>query len=144
MFAWLALCWGLTEAWYRYHESQLISNVRWSVAWPLSNPQYRKTTVPETSLAILRCSNSEAGAWGDDEGNEWSAFLLRWSPGKNSAQLSKGHRPEICLTAAGATALDDYGQVSIPAGGFDLPKAAALHVLKGRANDRLKFRFRLR
>ena len=121
VFVWLALCWGLTETWYRSHESQLISNVRWSVAWPHSNPQYKKTTIPETSLAILRCSNSKAGTWVDDDGNEWSAFLLRWSPGKNSAQLSKGHRPEICLTAAGAAVLEDFGQVSISIGGFDLP-----------------------
>jgi len=121
VFAWLALCWGMTEAWYRSHESQLVSNIRWSVAWPQSNAQYRKTTIPETSLAILRCSNSEAGTWVDDDGNEWSAFLLRWSPGKNSAQLSKGHRPEICLTATGARVLEDFGQVSIPTGGFDLP-----------------------
>ena len=110
-----------TEAWYRGHETQLVGNVKWSVAWPTQSTEFKKSPVPEKSLAILRCSNSEAASWQDDEGNQWSAFLLRWKPGKNSAQLAKGHQPDICFPAAGARLVKDFGQVDVETGGFRIP-----------------------
>jgi hypothetical protein len=71
-------------------------------------------------LAILRCSNSEAASWQDEDGNQWSAFFLRWEPGRNSDQLAKGHRPDICLPAAGLRFVDDLGQVDFKANGIEL------------------------
>ncbi len=118
---WIGAALLLTEAWYRTHETNLVPNARWSVAWPAQSPRFKKTAVPENSLAILRCSDSEAASWQDDEGNEWSGFLLRWAPGKNSAQLAKGHRPDICFPAAGARLVEDFGQTTMQAGGVDLP-----------------------
>ena len=119
--AWLGACLLATEAWYRIHESNLIPNPRWSVAWPAESAQFKKTAVPEESLAILRCSDSEAAAWQDDEGNQWSAFMLRWNPGKNSEQLAKGHRPEICFPAAGAKLVEDFGRTNLQIGGLEMP-----------------------
>ena len=86
----------------------------------MQNPRFAKTTIPELSLAILRCSDSEAGAWPDEEGNQWSGFLLRWNPGKNSEQLAKGHRPDICFPAAGARLVEDFGRVTVVANGITL------------------------
>ena len=120
ILAWIAVSLAATEAWYRTHETNLIPNARWTVAWPAQNPQFKKTTVPETSLAILRCSDSDAAAWLDDEGNEWSGFMLRWNPGKNSEQLAKGHRPDICFPAAGARMQDDFGMTNLSAAGIEL------------------------
>jgi exosortase len=119
--AWIGVALLVTEIWYRTHETSLVSNARWSVAWPTQNPQFRKTGIPEKSLAILRCSNSNAASWQDDEGNQWSAFLLRWNPGKNSVALAKGHRPDICFPAAGAKLAEDFGQINIAASGVVLP-----------------------
>jgi exosortase len=118
---WIAGSMVATEIWYRTHESFLVPNARWSVAWPAQSSQFKKTAVPENSLAILRCSNSDAADWHDDEGNLWSAFLLRWNPGKNSVALAKGHRPDICFPAAGAKLVDDFGQTNLLAGGIELP-----------------------
>ena len=117
VLGWLLLAQVATEAWYRYHEASLIPNTRWSLAWPVQDSQFHKTSIPENSLAILRCSDSQAAAWEDDAGNEWSAFLLRWNPGKNSVQLAKGHRPDICFPAAGAQLVDDFGRVSLDPNG---------------------------
>jgi exosortase len=119
--AWIGVSLLATEEWYRTHESNLISNTRWSVAWPTQSPEFKKTVLPENSLAILRCSNSEAGSWQDDEGDQWSAFLLRWNPGKNSEQLARGHCPDICFPAAGARMIEDFGQTNLQAAGVDLP-----------------------
>jgi exosortase len=110
-----------TEWWYTSHERDLIATPRWTVAWPTQQYRFRKTSLPENSLAILRCSASEAGVWEDGNGNEWTAFMLRWKPGKNSAQLAKGHRPDICLPAAGGRLLDEYGQISLPVHDFEIP-----------------------
>lgn len=117
----LAVTAGATELWYRSHETSLIANPSWSVAWPANSLDFKKSELPEKSLAILRCSDSQAASWQDDVGNAWSGFLLRWPAGRNSAQLAKGHTPEICLTAAGATKLDDFGQDTFQAGGITLP-----------------------
>jgi exosortase len=117
VLGWLLLVPVATEAWYRYHEASLIPNTPWSLAWPVQDPQFHKTSLPETSLAILRCSDSQAAAWEDDTGNDWSAFLLRWNPGKNSVQLARGHRPDICFPAAGAQLVDDFGRVTLDPNG---------------------------
>lgn len=117
----LAATAALTELWYRSHETTLIANPSWSVAWPANSSDFKKSELPEKSLAILRCSDSQAASWQDDDGNAWSGFLLRWPAGRNSAQLAKGHTPEICLTAAGAAKLDDFGPVTFQAGGITLP-----------------------
>jgi hypothetical protein len=118
---WLAAAQLATEVWYRAHESNLVPNARWSIAWPMQNAQFRKTDLPENALAILRCSDSKAASWQDDDGNQWSAFLLRWAPGKNSAQLAKGHRPDVCLPASGARMIEDFGPVTVRTAVADLP-----------------------
>jgi exosortase len=117
---WLVVVLIATELWYRAHEKQLAANISWSVAWPSQNPHFRWVSLPENSLAILRCSESESGAWTDDVGNSWSAFFLRWRPGKNSAELAIGHRPEICFPAAGAHLLQDFGRVNLNVAGRDI------------------------
>jgi exosortase len=121
VLAWLALSETTTELWYRYHEKNLPVSQRWSVAWPVQESHFKKTAVPEQSLAILRCSNSDSAAWKDDQDNQWSAFFLRWNAGRNSAQLAKGHRPDICFPAAGARLVDAYGIITASAKGLDLP-----------------------
>ncbi|HWW00003.1 MAG TPA: exosortase/archaeosortase family protein [Candidatus Acidoferrum sp.] len=118
--AWLAGAEVTTELWYRTREHDLVRNPGWAVAWPVQSPHFRKTSVPQTSLAILRCSESESASWEDEDSDEWSGFLLRWRPGRNSAQLAKGHRPDICFPAAGARLVEDRGQVTVEVHGMAL------------------------
>ena len=121
VFSWLAFSELTTEIWYRSHEKNLLVSQRWSVNWPVQEARFKKTSVPEQSLAILRCSNSDSAAWKDEEDNQWSAFFLRWNAGRNSAQLARGHRPDICFPAAGARLIDAYGTINATANGLDLP-----------------------
>ncbi|HLH56767.1 MAG TPA: exosortase/archaeosortase family protein [Verrucomicrobiae bacterium] len=117
---WLALGDAGSELWYRSHETHLIPTARWSAAWPTESSHFKKAVVPEKALAILRCSDSQAAAWQDSAGNEWSGFLLKWKPGKNSAQLASGHKPDICFTAAGAKLLEDFGKVVVRVQDFQM------------------------
>lgn len=117
---WLVTSLSATELWYQAHESKLVPNTPWTISWPASADDFKETGVPANALAILRCSNSKAARWRDGEGNDWSAFLLRWDAGENSTQLAKGHRPEICLTSAGATLQTDFGFYTTDVGGVRL------------------------
>ena len=121
VIAWIGIVALATETWYRAHKSNLVPTTHWSVAWPAQNPHFRKTAIPDESLAILRCSDSDSAAWEDDEGNQWSTFFLRWNAGKNSVQLAMGHRPDICFPASGAKLAKNFGQVIVNAKGIAIP-----------------------
>jgi len=118
---WLAAIEITNEAWYRAHENNLVANTNWSVAWPETASHFKRTAIPENSRVILRCDNSSAAAWEDDAGNDWSVFVLSWNPGRNSTQLAKGHRPDICLPAVGAKLIHDFGRIPVAADGFEMP-----------------------
>jgi exosortase len=145
VLAWLGFSFAATEAWYRAHESRLVDAPRWTLAWPDQSPQFKRTEVPEKSLAILRCSNSASASWADGEGNRWSGFMLRWDPGGNSAQLARGHRPDICLPAAGARLVEDPGPLVLSAHGLEIPfrhqvfenAGGAFHVFYSLQSDRI-------
>lgn len=121
MLLWLVATEIGTEMWFRAHEKNFVANVNWSVAWPEGAARFKKTELPENSRIILRCNSTESALWQDDVGNDWSAFVLNWNPGRNSAQLAKGHRPDICFPAAGAKLVNDFGRVVVPVDGFDIP-----------------------
>jgi exosortase len=63
-----ALCWLLfieigTAAWYRVHERQLVSGIRWSVQWPEQAPNFRKLKIDNEIRAVLRFDHGDAAAW---------------------------------------------------------------------------------
>ena len=130
----MALCWLLlveigTASWYRLHERNLISGIRWNVRWPEQAPNFRKLKIDEEIRAVLRFDTGEAGAWtvmsSENRGPSpiaCSLYVFRWNPGKNSALLANLHRPDVCLPASGWTQVADDGVRSYPANGsFELP-----------------------
>jgi exosortase len=63
-----ALCWLLfveigTAAWYRVHETNLVSAARWSVRWPEQSPNFRKLKIDPEIRGVLRFDEGEAAAW---------------------------------------------------------------------------------
>jgi exosortase len=145
-----ALCWLLlveigTAAWYRAHESNLVSGIRWSVQWPEHAPNFQKLKIDPEIRSVLRFDQGQAAAWTitsprDSEGvgepkisstqvnasrpNRISCYLyvFRWNPGKNSALLANLHRPDVCLPASGWAQIADEGVRKYPVtGAFELP-----------------------
>ena len=139
-----ALCWLLfieigTAAWYRVHERNLVSGIRWSVQWPGQAPNFRKLKIDEEIRSVLRFDKGEAAAWtlnspskvqifaqptASGTSNTISCFLyvFRWKPGKNSALLANLHRPDVCLPASGWTQVADDGVRNYPvSGSSELP-----------------------
>jgi exosortase len=124
-----ALCWLLfieigTATWYRLHERNLISGIRWTAQWPQQAPNFRKLKIDEEIRAVLRFDEGEAAAWtlpspqqlGSERGVPTSCLLyvFRWNPGKNSALLANLHRPDVCLPASGWKQMADHGVRSYP------------------------------
>jgi len=126
-YALAALCWLLfiqigTTAWYRLHERNLISGIRWNVQWPGQAPNFRKLKIDNEIRAVLRFDEGDAAAWTNSspvnatEPNtvSCSLYVFRWNPGKNSALLANLHRPDVCLPASGWKQVADHGVRSYP------------------------------
>jgi hypothetical protein len=111
-----------TAAWYRFHERNLISGIRWTVQWPQQAPNFRKLKVDNEIRAVLRFDDGDAAAWtisssvNTTEPNtvSCSLYVFRWNPGKNSALLANLHRPDVCLPASGWKQVTDHGVRSYP------------------------------
>ena len=145
-----ALCWLLfveigTAAWYRVHETNLVSAARWSVRWPEQSPNFRKLKIDPEIRGVLRFDEGEAAAWtltspisSENAGEPRASgtqvngsrentiscllFVFRWEPGKNSALLANLHRPDVCLPASGWKQVADDGVRNYPvSGSFELP-----------------------
>jgi exosortase len=130
-----ALCWLMfveigTAGWYRLHERNLVSGVRWNVQWPEQAPNFRKLKIDNEIRAVLRFDEGDAAAWTNSSPLNatepspvgCSLYVFRWNPGKNSALLANLHRPDVCLPASGWKQVADHGVRSYPIGGsVELP-----------------------
>jgi exosortase len=122
-----ALCWLLlveigTAAWYRVHETNLVSGIRWSVQWPEQATNFRKLKIDNEIRAVLRFDEGDAAAWTvsspvsatEPNSVSCSLYVFRWNPGKNSALLANLHRPDVCLPASGWKQVADHGVRGYP------------------------------
>jgi hypothetical protein len=130
-----ALCWVLvveigSASWYRLHERNLISGIRWSVRWPEQAPNFQRPKINDEIRAVLRFDEAEAATWtansqlDNSRANTISCalYVFRWNPGKNSALLANLHRPDVCLPASGWHQVADDGVRSYPIhGSVELP-----------------------
>src|ERR1044071_2553649 len=107
MYMVAALCWLLfvdlgTAGWYRLHEHNLISGIRWNIEWPETAPNFRKFKIDNEIRAVLRFDEGDAASWTLNSSENTiepnsvacSLYFLRWNPGKNSALLANLHRSE--------------------------------------------------
>jgi exosortase len=130
-----AICWLLlveigTAAWYRVHETNLVSSIPWSVQWPEQAPNFRKLKIDEEIRSVLRFDEGRAAAWTITSSRNSESFrqvdpsrpntiscllyVFRWKPGRNSALLANLHRPDVCLPASGWTQVADDGLRNYP------------------------------
>jgi len=145
-----ALCWLLfveigIAAWYRIHETNLVSGIRWTVQWPEQAPNFRKVNIDPEIRSVLRFDEGQSAAWmltpppssessppAKTSGTQVNRlppnavacylYVFRWNPGRNSALLANLHRPDVCLPASGWTQVADDGVRNYPVtGAFELP-----------------------
>jgi len=132
-------------AWYRGHETNLVSGIRWTVQWPEQAPNFRKLNIDPEIRSVLRFDEGQNAAWmltppatfensppAKTSGTQVNRlppnsvacylYVFRWNPGRNSALLANLHRPDVCLPASGWTQVADDGVRNYPVTGeFELP-----------------------
>jgi len=100
MLGWLACVVIAIEGWYRWHAMDLPPSLLWTVVWPVENPTFRNTVIPERAREILRYNEGRGGTWAT-AGISWQAVFLRWDPGRTALHLVQNHTPQICMAGAG-------------------------------------------
>jgi hypothetical protein len=111
-----------TAGWYRLHERNLVSAMRWNVQWPVHAPNFRKLKIDNEIRGVLRFDEGNAAAWTISSPENvtkprtvaCSLYVFRWNPGKNSALLANLHRPDVCLPASGWKQVADHGARGYP------------------------------
>jgi exosortase len=121
LVAWLGLVLGGTELYYRAHEREAQPRPHWVFRFPEQARGFREVDIGEKVTALLRQTEGRSAAWSDEAGNDWHVFYLRWAPGRNSAQLAKGHRPEICLPGTGMQLIEQQEERVVQVGEWALP-----------------------
>jgi exosortase len=135
-----ALCWLLfveigTAAWYRAHESNLVTSRRWEVQWPENVTNFHELKIDDEVRRQLRFDRGIAASWTwpasrSPEGSHPSGseritcvlYFFRWNPGRNSVLLANFHRPDVCLPATGWVQVTDTGVRNYPISeSFSLP-----------------------
>ena len=137
--AWLLLTELAVEAWYRYHERDLVARQGWTVQWPESAKAFRDLEIDERVSGILRFDEGRGASWqlqekesGGDEEDAVAAFrpsspltcvayFFRWTAGRSSILRARGHRPDICLPSVGWELTADHGSRLFSAGALPLP-----------------------
>ncbi|MCI0627121.1 MAG: exosortase/archaeosortase family protein [Acidobacteria bacterium] len=120
-------CWavaaiGGTEIWYRAHDNHDGGGFSWTVSFPTNSPSYRQIELTERTRRALRHDAGVTGSWTEHNGSKWSVYFFRWNPKSiQSVILARGHRPEVCLPAAGLRQLSKSGLEWFEAGNLELP-----------------------
>jgi len=109
-----------TEVWYRAHEGE--ETRHWSFEWPVRKARFAEVAIPQPAADMLRFDEGRAASWMDSDGSRWTAFFFKWAAGPSRSRLlAQGHRPEICLPAAGYKLRRIGGTIAIEAGGLTIP-----------------------
>ncbi len=110
-----------TRTWYGWHESRLPPPLRWDLAWPSTAPDFRATDFDERTIKLLKFTAGRRASWRDPAGTRWSAFFLRWEPGRVSKFLAGSHYPAVCFPAAGLRMVEDCGLRPVAVGPLTIP-----------------------
>lgn len=138
-FLLVAGCWavallGLTDLWYRAHETNKQGVFYWTASFPTNNPTFENVELDETVRNILKSDVGYAGRWlTESDGANWSAYFFRWNPGPvRSIIAARLHRPDVCLPAAGLRQVANRGTAYYPAHDLQIPFSRYAYEAQGK------------
>lgn len=109
-----------TEIWYRRHEAP--EKRPWSVVWPVHKKDFVDIPISKVEADLLSFNEGRGVEWTNGDGSHWIAYFFKWAEGPSRSQiLARGHRPEVCLPAAGYKFGEDHGMITIQAQGLSIP-----------------------
>lgn len=112
------------QAWFDAHSIGAPPPVRWDVAWPKDLPTYSTVEIPVEARTSFKYDPdaSSAAKWQRlDSPALWLGYFLRWQAGRETAILASTHHPDVCLPATGKPLVQNYGTMSFPVAGLNLP-----------------------
>ena len=119
---WALFCIGVTEAWYRSHETKGVQTPLWWANFPTNSPGAVEIPMSKLARSKLKYDEGSTLSWEEPDGSKWSAYCFRWNAGvATSRMLARDHRPEYCLGGSGYNCQADFGIHYLPAHGLDLP-----------------------
>ena len=119
---WAILCLVTTEVWYRSHEVKDAGVFHWSAVLPEGNPTFQKIDMEPRTLQLLSFDSGATGKWQQADGTQWTLYFFRWLPRSiESVIMSRIHRPDRCLPAAGLEQVSDSGIKYFTVGNLKLP-----------------------
>jgi exosortase/archaeosortase family protein len=121
-----------TQAWYGEHERRA-PGARWH--WALHNPGagWEPVPVPERAVEILQSSSADGLTARDPiSGAQAWVFVVTWEGGAAQGENPEWHDPTICLPAAGAARLADWGTAPVTVNGVSLPFTGYAFTAGGR------------
>lgn len=113
-----------TVAWFHVRERNLPPAVMWTADWPASAKNLKAEEFSERTWTILKYNEGKAAAWTSPAGNRWTAYYLRWEPGRVAQNLASAHTPDVCLPATGMRLISEEGVRNVEIEGLTMPFTA--------------------
>jgi hypothetical protein len=110
-----------TAAWFMVQERELPAAINWTANWPDNAKNLQTQEFSERTWTILKYNEGKAASWTSPTGDKWTAYYLRWEPGRVAQNLASAHTPDVCLPASGLNLVSDEGFRSIDVPGMTMP-----------------------
>jgi len=111
-----------TELWYRFHEANQTDPRQWTAVLPVTRAGFQNVELLPREIKSLKYDHALSGKWREENGTEWTAYFFRWNPkSMESVIRARGHRPDVCLPAAGFRQVLSSRLAYFQAGSFKVP-----------------------
>jgi exosortase len=108
-----------TQAWFAWKESSQPRHPEWTVRLP-TNETFKKVTIPDLTLQVLRCDRLQAGQWRDAQGLDWTVYWFHYDPKPYTRVVLGWHTPDNCLPSVGYKKDRDYPNFNVEVNGINL------------------------
>jgi exosortase len=111
-----------TVAWFHLRERELPPAVKWTADWPSNARNLQTQEFTERTWTILKYNEGKSAVWtSPTTGSRWTAYYLRWEPGRVAQNLASAHTPDVCLPATGLELVSDEGVRTVDVPGLQMP-----------------------
>ena len=118
--AWVLFTIVGTEVWYRANETT--ETLHWSFKWPVDKQTFAEIPITSFEAKSLLFDEGRGAEWTNEDSSHWVAYFFRWARGPSwSRILARGHRPEVCFSAAGSKLCEDHGTITVQTKGCSIP-----------------------
>lgn len=99
--AWLLITEAGTRAWFHTRESKMTKATEWSLKVSETKDAFEKKEISKAVQRSFLADEAIAGGWSEPDDSRWQIYYFRWHHGSKTAQIAKGHWPEVCLANSG-------------------------------------------